>query len=876
MTEFTAVSSIASLARLPLSRIRADAATSVIEDIKTALKFIRTIEQATLDNGNLDPEIVERLRHPLTAAVDLTESGLRLSLDIYLAITNASEQTYNDVCAAILRAHPEDELLSFRQIKQRVADISGVTSIVHDMCVKSCLAYTGPFSDLEVCPECAEPRYDPIKRASSGGRLKIPRQQFHTIPLGPQLQALFRSPESAEKMRYRNEFTAKVMEGLDLRREIEVYQDIFQGSDYIAAVDRGDITPDDIVLMMSIDGAQLYRSKQSDCWIYIWIVCDLSPDQRYKKVHILPGGIIPGPHPPKNMDSYTYVGIHHVSALQREGLMVWDASTDRIFKSKPFIIFWTADRPGMVHIDGHVGHNGGQGCRTYCPMKARHKKNLPTYYPAILKPINFNVRGSDHGDINLRDIAVLPPDPERYRANLALVQSSPNITQYKKRRLLTGISKPTIISGLPAHGILPVPTGNPPDIMHLLGLNIPELFVPLWRALFDCDKNDDRRTWDWAVLTGDFWIEHGQAVADITPYLPGSFDRPPRNPAEKISSGYKAWEYLIYFYGMLPALLMGVLPDKYWRHFCKLCAGVRLLLQYHITRMQLQEAHIFLVEFAEEYEELYYQRLPERLHFCRQSIHTLAHLSPEAFRLGPQSCYPQWPLERIIGDLGSEIKQPSHPYANLSQRAVRRAQVNALKAMIPELSPQKNKVPRGAVDLGGGFVLLRARDRHARTLNQLENNIIWDYVRPDDDDEIHRFKLRRWARLRLPNGQVARSAWKEKQKALEEARMARVVKVRCDDSVKFAEVRYYFRGLTPDKTFALVCWFTPPEEEALEGSSKVVWALIPVQDIVSVVCMAPFAGQKHLAYENKRFFLIEKPGTEVAYQSGVEDNMEGE
>ena len=35
----------------------------------------------------------------------------------------------------------------------------------------------------------------------------------------------------------------------------------------------------------------------------------------------------------------------------------------------------------------------------------------------------------------------------------------------------------------------------------------------------------------------------------------------------------------------------------------------------------------------------------------------------------------------------------------------------------------------------------------------------------------------RWAQLRLPNGQVARSAWKEKLKPLEKVRMARNVKV---------------------------------------------------------------------------------------------------
>ena len=37
-------------------------------------------------------------------------------------------------------------------------------------------------------------------------------------------------------------------------------------------------------------------------------------------------------------------------------------------------------------------------------------------------------------------------------------------------------------------------------------------------------------------------------------YLPGSFDCPPHNPAEKISSGYKVWKFLLYLYGLGPGV----------------------------------------------------------------------------------------------------------------------------------------------------------------------------------------------------------------------------------------------------------------------------------------------------------------------------------
>jgi hypothetical protein len=40
---------------------------------------------------------------------------------------------------------------------------------------------------------------------------------------------------------------------------------------------------DGMVLLFSIDGAQLSEKKQSDCWVYIWIIFDRAPDICYKK-----------------------------------------------------------------------------------------------------------------------------------------------------------------------------------------------------------------------------------------------------------------------------------------------------------------------------------------------------------------------------------------------------------------------------------------------------------------------------------------------------------------------------------------------------------------------------------------------------------------
>ncbi|KAF8989523.1 hypothetical protein BDZ89DRAFT_974694, partial [Hymenopellis radicata] len=183
-----------------------------------------------------------------------------------------------------------------------------------------------------------------------------------------------------------------------------------------------------------------------------------------------------------------------------------------------------------------------------------------------------------------------------------------------------------------------------------------------------CSKEDQKAAWDWVTLVGDVWTEHGQTVADATRHFPSSFHRPPRNPAEKLNSGYKATEYFLYVFGLGPGLFRTILPRPYWLNFCKLCAGVRIIIQRAITGNQLRLAHTYFLQFVEEYEQLYYQRRVDRLHFCRPCVHTLIHAAPEVVRVGPGAYYTQFALERTIGNIGQEVHQPSQPFSNMSQR----------------------------------------------------------------------------------------------------------------------------------------------------------------------------------------------------------------
>ncbi len=209
---------------------------------------------------------------------------------------------------------------------------------------------------------------------------------------------------------------------------------------------------------------------------------------------------------------------------------------------------------------------------------------------------------------------------------------------------------------------------------------------------------------------------------------------------------------------------------------------MRIIQQYAISSSDLVLADKLLRSFAHDFEILYYQRRESRLHFCRQSVHALLHLASEVTRIGPPICSSQWTMERTIGNLGEEIRQPSNPFANLSQRGLLRCQVNALTAMVPILKPYVCNLPRGAVDIGDNYILLRAKDRYCRDMRQVELAALKVYLQGLPGSltfsEDWSAKIFRWARLRLPNGQIARSRWKEALKPINKIRIARNVKVR--------------------------------------------------------------------------------------------------
>lgn len=420
------------------------------------------------------------------------------------------------------------------------------------------------------------------------------------------------------------------------------------------------------------------------------------------------------------------------------------------------------------------------------------------------------------------------------------------------------------------------------DLMHLAG-NLSDLLISLWRGTMECSHTDSKDSWGWAIFRDEeIWTAHGQAVEDAGISIPGSFDRKPRNIADKINTDYKTWEFHLYIFCLAPALLYGVLPERYWSNFCKLVRGIQIMSQHAINKQDLEHAYVLLGSWGREFELIYYQLRQDRLHFIRPCVHQVLHLVTEAMHKGPPICYAQWTMERTIGNLGQEIRQPSKPYENLAEEGVRRCRVNALLASMPELNDGIKEYPMGAVDLGQGYVLLRKRDKRPWLPTGEEARIISEFM--SNNQPLHRFK--RWARLGLPNGQIARSLWREKLKSSTQIRISRNVKFIYGERERLGEVQYFAR-LAMDTTeqdadearfedVALVRLYTIPDERLLQVSSHTLivsklsdqFVVVHVKSIRSVVGMIPYRLKHPSGTTEECFFLMEKPGVDIS-QLGI-------
>ncbi|EGO01832.1 hypothetical protein SERLA73DRAFT_158986 [Serpula lacrymans var. lacrymans S7.3] len=95
--------------------------------------------------------------------------------------------------------------------------------------------------------------------------------------------------------------------------------------------------------------------------------------------------------------------------------------------------------------------------------------------------------------------------------------------------------------------------------------------------------------------------------------------------------------------------------------------------------------------------------------------------------------------------------------------------------MIPDLEPD-SPPPHGSINLDNGYVLLQKREQTPKAIHLCEVVTLNSYCQQFGLQFQPQDCVRKWARLALPSGQIARSAWGEDMPGKRTLRPSRHVK----------------------------------------------------------------------------------------------------
>jgi len=163
-----------------------------------------------------------------------------------------SRETYEQL-RHILRAL-KVELPSLRRSESKLRQLTKIHPKLVDCCANSCLAYTGTFEQVRICPHCNESRY------SASGK---PRKQFLYVPIADRLVLQYRDASRARILKSYRQMYSNPSEDSDGHK----LRDVFDGALYQEYHLRELKTfrdPHDIALHLSLDGVQLTNIKNHE------------------------------------------------------------------------------------------------------------------------------------------------------------------------------------------------------------------------------------------------------------------------------------------------------------------------------------------------------------------------------------------------------------------------------------------------------------------------------------------------------------------------------------------------------------------------------------------------------------------------------------
>ncbi|KAG0701875.1 hypothetical protein DFH29DRAFT_805784, partial [Suillus ampliporus] len=182
-----------------------------LEDLKKSMDYIQALHAASLDDPGtgLTGDSLKCLCNPPTHLASIDDDALVTGIELYFNLSHADHNYEQTTKSAARHLQEGQEFPSLYKIKKIISELSSIDPVEHHMCINSCMAFTGPNSNLVKCAICSKPHYDPIKFINSQGKEKVPCLVTTSFPLGPEMQVLYHNTKSTQEMEYQQQQTQK-------------------------------------------------------------------------------------------------------------------------------------------------------------------------------------------------------------------------------------------------------------------------------------------------------------------------------------------------------------------------------------------------------------------------------------------------------------------------------------------------------------------------------------------------------------------------------------------------------------------------------------------------------------------------------------------
>ncbi|XP_064467860.1 uncharacterized protein LOC135378698 [Ornithodoros turicata] len=375
----------------------------------------------------------------------------------------------------------------------------------------------------------------------------------------------------------------------------------------------GTLNESDLTITFNTDGSPLYESSKTSIWPIQFTINELPPQSRFKSP-ILAGLWFGKSHPKMSMFLSKFVD--EVNSMQPVQWVCGGIT----YTSKVYALCCCVDAPARAAVQNYVLFNGYFGC-PWCLTKGTYSQGSMRYL--------YEDQGRERtpGGV-IRD------------ANLAVELNT----------VINGIKGPSPLLGL--HGFDPV-WGFTVDYMHCVLQGVARQFAELW---FGSCHSEER-----------FYIGSPVVVNKVNQRLllirpPHCFTRLPRIITERNFWKASEWRLWVLFYA-LPCTL-GLLPERYWRHFSKLSEALHLLLSERITPRMMCRAEQLLMQFVSSAASLYGDNC------MKFNMHQLLHLTKAARQMGPLWAHSAFVFEGGNGSLVKLVKASKGVPQQIVERVV--------------------------------------------------------------------------------------------------------------------------------------------------------------------------------------------------------------